>query len=295
MNDFEFKARLKLHAKNVKNSIEPPFEIDKKIQEMGEIKMKRNTFKKIAYSAAGAAAAFVLVFNCAPTLSRAASEVPILGAAVRVVTLGRFEVQEGGYEAKVVTPKIEGLLDKELEDKLNRDFKENAEAVIAAFEKDVKELKEEFGEEETIHMGVESDYTIRTDNDDILAIDCYIFNVAGSSYTKHSFYNIDKKSGTLITLDSLFKDGADYITPISDYIASEMKRQNDTGENQAMYWIGKDESGVEGFEKIKPDQGFYINSDGEIVICFDKYDVAPGAMGCPEFVIPGSVLADILK
>ena len=29
-----------------------------------------------------------------------------------------------------------------------------------------------------------------------------------------------------------------------------------------------------------------FNNDGDLVIVFDKYQIAPGSMGCPEFVIP---------
>lgn len=289
----ELERKLESNAKTLKDSVEPPFDIG---EEIDKIKKRGFTMKrKIIYSAAGVAAAFVLVFNLAPNLAMAASKVPVLGAAVKIVTLGRYEVHEGGYDAKVITPKIEGLLDKETEDKLNSEFKENAAAVIAAFEEDIRDLKAEFGEDETIHMGVESNYTVRTDNDDVLALDCYLFSAAGSSFTKHSFYNIDKKSGKLITFESLFGN-EDYITPISEYITAEMRRQNDTGENQCPYWIaGEDESGFEGFEKISDKTGFYINGDGEIVICFDKYEVAPGAMGCPEFVIPKDVISAKLE
>ena len=52
---------------------------------------------------------------------------------------------------------------------------------------------------------------------------------------------------------------------------------------------------LDGFDKIAEDQNFYINDDGNIVICFDKYEVAAGAQGSPEFVIPEKVVADILK
>ena len=31
---------------------------------------------------------------------------------------------------------------------------------------------------------------------------------------------------------------------------------------------------------------FYINADGNIVISYNKYDIAPGAMGIMEFEIP---------
>ena len=60
-----------------------------------------------------------------------------------------------------------------------------------------------------------------------------------------------------------------------------------------MFWV--DDDVFEGFEKIADDQNFYINNEGNIVICFDKYEVAAGAQGSPEFVIPEDVVADILK
>ena len=34
---------------------------------------------------------------------------------------------------------------------------------------------------------------------------------------------------------------------------------------------------------------------GELVIAFSKYDVAPGAMGAPEFTIPMGVLTEMDK
>lgn len=293
MRYIEFKRLMKAHGEKMINSIETPFDICKEIQEMESGKMEKNVSnnwtKKVIYSAASIAAAFVLIFNCIPSLAYAVSDIPILSNVVKVVTFGRFEVREHGYEAKVVSPRIEGLLNKDLEEKLNKEFQENADAVICAFEKDVKELKEAFGND--FHLGVEANYIVRTDNEDILAIDCYIVNTVASSSTKHSFYNIDKKTGTLIELNSLFTKNADYITPISEYIVNEMRTQNEKG--TGYFWV--DEEDIENFQKIKEDQNFFINDKGNIVICFDKYEVAAGAQGCPEFEIPNEVIGNILK
>lgn len=294
MTDMELKMRLKTHSENMKNAMDSPFDITAKIDEMEKDTMtKRNVsqnwWQKAIYSAASVAAAFALLVNCIPGLAYAVSDVPILGDVVRVVTFGRFEVQKDGYEAKVVTPKIEGLLNQELEDKLNREFQEHADAVICAFEKDVKALQKEYGD--SFHLGVEANYTVRTDNEDVLAIDSYIVNTAASSSTRHIFYNIDKKTGTLIELASLFQEDADYITPISAYLIGEMRSQNQKG--TGYFWA--DEEDIENFETIKEDQNFFINDNGNIVICFDKYEVAAGAQGCPEFEIPNEVVKHILN
>ena len=37
------------------------------------------------------------------------------------------------------------------------------------------------------------------------------------------------------------------------------------------------------------------DKDGNLVIVFDKYEVAPGGMGTPEFVIEKGSISDILK
>ena len=68
----------------------------------------------------------------------------------------------------------------------------------------------------------------------------------------------------------------------------------ENAEEDGMFWVEDDEF-TEGFKSIKQDQNFYINSDGNLVICFDKYEVAAGAQGSPEFVIPHKVIKNILK
>ncbi len=272
--DDEFKNRINTLIKHGK-----PAYITKRI------------LKTAGVAAAGVAIVSVAVLNGFPSTAYALSDIPVISDIVRVFTFGRYSHSEAGFEADISTPKIEGLLDKELENKLNKEFKDNADALIAAYESDVEEFKKTFGEE-TIHLGITSDYTVRTDNADILAIDAYILTTAGSSSTVHSFYNIDKKSGTLITLDSLFKEGADYVGILSEYILAQMKYENEN--NDGLYWTEKNEID-DGFERIREDQNFFINNAGELVICFDKYEVAAGAQGCPEFAIPNEIIADIRK
>ncbi|MFQ7057552.1 MAG: RsiV family protein [Turicibacter sanguinis] len=44
------------------------------------------------------------------------------------------------------------------------------------------------------------------------------------------------------------------------------------------------------FKSIADNQTFYINSSGDVVVVFDKYSIAPGYMGFPEFTIHSSSL-----
>ena len=45
-------------------------------------------------------------------------------------------------------------------------------------------------------------------------------------------------------------------------------------------------------EYLKQFKTLYFDDKGDLVIVFEKYDVAPGYMGCPEFVIPREVYQD---
>lgn len=257
---------------------------------MKKNKPTKNVLFKIISAAACFCVVFVGVLNAFPKVSYSMYDIPVLGQVVRVVTFNRYEHKENGYETTVVTPKIEGLLDKELTDKLNAEFKENADFVIAAYENDVRDLKKEFGDE-NVHLSIESDYVVKTDNENILALDVYIVNNVGSSSTRHSYYNIDKNTGELLTLEKMFEKDVDYVEVINKYIVAEMKRQN--AEDDTMFWIKGEENSFDGFESIEKNQKFYINSENKIAVCFDKYQVAPGYMGSPEFVLPDELLKDL--
>lgn len=247
-------------------------------------------WKRITGLAASLIFVFVSSLNFSPVFAASIADIPGMSEIVKVLTFSRYVVNDGGYQADIKTPKIEGLIDKELQDKLNKDFNDNADAVIAAFESDMQKLKKQFPGQE-VHLGIDTGYIVKTDNESMLAIDVYMVNTVGSSSTQHKFYTIDKKSKTLLTLPSLFKEDSDYLTILSDYIRSEMRRQNEKGENT--YWV--DDKTFGPFKGISENQNFYINDVGRIVICFDKYEVGPGSTGSPEFVIPDKVVMDILK
>lgn len=208
---------------------------------------------------------------------------------VRIATLSTYQSEFRGFEAKIVTPIVTGLAVDEVQNELNGAFMQRARQLAANYEKDVSEMMKDDPAFDG-HMGVVLDYKVRTDNDKVLAVDIYEMNIAGSSSTVHAFYNFDKKSGKLIELGDLFNEKADYTKVINDYILGEMRRINK--KEKGIFWIApKDE---QGFRSIKAKQNFFINDKGNIVICFDKYEVAPGAAGSPEFEIPRRVAAPYL-
>ena len=254
-----------------------------------EKKMKRkNIINKSVIAAAVAGVVFVGSINLSSEISYALSEVPVLGSIVRVLTFKTFELKDNNFDAQLKTPAIEGL-DSKLEAMLNEKYLDENQKLYDDFMKEIDELKK--ADMDEAHMGIASGYEVKTDTDKLLVIGRYVVNTAGSSSTTIKYDTIDKQNKLLITLPSLFKDEA-YIDIISENIKAQMKEQMKDESN--VYWLEDEMMGDENFSKIDKDQSFYITKDNQLVIAFDKYEVTPGYMGNPEFIIPSELLKDAL-
>ena len=254
-----------------------------------EKKMKRkNIINKSVIAAAVAGVVFVGSINLSSEISYALSEVPVLGSIVRVLTFKTFELKDNNFDAELKTPAIEGL-DSKLEAMLNEKYLDENQKLYDDFMKEIDELKK--ADMDEAHMGIASGYEVKTDTDKLLVIGRYVVNTAGSSSTTIKYDTIDKQNKILITLPSLFKDEA-YIDIISENIKAQMKEQ--MKDENKVYWLEDEMMGDENFSKIDKNQSFYITKDNQLVIAFDKYEVAPGYMGNPEFIIPSELLKDVL-
>lgn len=234
--------------------------------------------------------AVVGAININPVFADNLEQIPVIGNLVKIVNFSNYQIKDNGYEASIKVPKIEGLDNKELEYKLNKEFEENGKKLYSQYLEEVKGLKES---NESGHKSAESWYEVKTDNDNILSLVIYEYEAEGSSNTTRRFYNIDKKNQTALTLEGMFKND-DYINVISENIKQQMAEQMKKDKNK-IYWLNDKEARNGNFKSIKKDQGFYINKSGELVICFDKYEVGPGAMGLIEFTIPKDIIKPLMN
>ncbi|HHV83777.1 MAG TPA: DUF3298 and DUF4163 domain-containing protein [Tepidanaerobacter syntrophicus] len=270
------------------------FVIRKAIKENRSLKPKeRSSFKKTIIAAASALIIMATVtvgINTSPAFAETLSKVPIVGGIVKVLTFKEYKLNDETFNADIKIPEISGLKDKELQKALNEKYLEENEKLYQQFINYMEEMKKSGGG----HLGVDSGYVIKTDNDRILSVGRYVVNTVASSSTTFKYDTIDKKNEVLITLPSLFKDDS-YINIISENIKEQMIKRHKEDENM-IYWVSgvEDEDLIELFEKISKDQNFYINNDGKLVICFDKYEVAPGYMGVQEFIIPTEIISNVL-
>ncbi|MFJ7368040.1 RsiV family protein [Lysinibacillus sp. NPDC098008] len=272
-----------------------PKELDMVVEDA--LKQGRKKRKKRApqwlLGTAAAAILFTASLNVSPAMARTLSEIPVVGNVVKVLTWTEYKVTEDRYDADIQVPSIENLENQELASTLNEKYRAQGKALYDAFIAEVGDLKANGGG----HLGVESGFEIKTDNEQILSIGRYVVNTVASSSTVMQYDTIDKEHEILITLPMLFKD-EQYIDIISDNIKEQMRAQMAASNQEKIYWVKgaglPDEELIEEFTAIQPDQQFYISDKGKLMISFDKYEVAPGYMGVVEFEIPTAILKDSL-
>ncbi|HSQ89996.1 anti-sigma-V factor rsiV [Romboutsia sp.] len=287
MKDNEKLQKLKENYMN----IEIPDKIDDIVNQA--INNKKSANKKNIIKTLGIVAASLVVFigsvNISPVFADTLEDIPVIGNIVKVVNFSNYNFNKNGFDVSIKVPKVEGLKNKKLENELNEELQKEGKSLYNDYVNEVKELQK--GNIQGRKVG-ESWYEVKTDNDDILSLVIFNYQAQGSTNTTRKFYNINKKNETAITLKSMYKD-KDYISIISENIKSQMKEQMKTDPDK-YYWVDSDIPEMD-FKAIKEDQGFYINENNELVICFDKYEVAPGYMGLVEFVIPQEILKLIIK
>lgn len=232
----------------------------------------------------GSAAVLAIIFgiNISPAFADVVSDIPIVGNIVKLVTVKNYTLKKNNVEADIKVPAIEGLENKQLEENLNEEFIKNGKKIY-------EELIEEFPSINNQMKYVGSDYKIKADNDSFLSIEIIKEEIQASSYATKKHYTIDKNKQIVLTLPMLF-EGDNYIEEISNDIKAQMI-ENMKKDSNLTYFLEADENEevIDSFDKIKENQDFYINNDGNLVICFDQYEVAPGYMGTLEFIISDKI------
>ena len=233
----------------------------------------------------------IAVPNMSAEAADAMSDIPLIGKICDAVTFRDYHYSSERFQADVIVP---GIIDSR-EDSYGADTlrKQSAENVNRKIDAIANELIEEFkrqaeaGDEGYASLYV--NYEILHTTDEYFTLKLITFQGAGSGCEQDYYYTIDMDTGRELKLSDLFEDGSDYITPISENIKEQMREKMADESAGATYWIDIDKSDPVyewAFEKISPDQQFYVDKDGNIVIAFGEGDVAPMYMGTQEFVIP---------
>ena len=262
-------------------------EAKKEIYQRRFTKVLRNT----GTVAAAALVVLMVAVNTNEALAKSLEDVPILGRITRIVTLTTYTDQTNHFEAKVEVPKIEvepsegssgidGQIQKNYE-LSNEQIESYANKFIEMYEADLKAANGEG------NYALDSRYSVIGDNDRFLSIriDTTLIMASGTQYVK--IFNVDKATGSVVTLPDLFVDSAKALEAVSGNIMQQMASQMEQDENIS-YFYQTDMPELD-FKGLTGEESFYFNENGELVIAFNEYEVAPGYMGAVEFTIPKTV------
>ena len=289
MNDFDKYIK----SKAAQEQTEIPDSVKNRIEQtLADLPEKKPVIKQIRIlpriAAAAACFIFITLFllpNVSVAYAQALEQIPVIGDIVQVVTIRNYFYADDKHEMGIDVPQIEGE-DSEAVDYINKDVSELTTALVNQFYKDLKITGNNgYG---SIHV----DYEATTNTDRWFTLKLSVIETAASSNTYFEFYHIDKKQGKIVELGDLFNTDN-----FSDILVAEIKRQMQeqmANDENISYWINNSEIGEE-FATVSADHNFYWNENGDLVIIFDEYEVGPGSMGTPEFVIGRDVIKDILK
>ena len=289
MNDFDkyIKSEVAKEQTDIPDSVKN--RIEQTLVDLPEKKPVKKQIRILPRIAASAACfVFIILFllpNVSVTYAQALEQLPVIGDLVRVVTIRNYYYDDNHWKMDINIPQIESEDSKSV-DYINKDVSELTTALINRFYEDL-EINGNKG-----YGSLNVDYEVVTNTDSWFTLKLTVCQTAASSNTYFKFYHIDKNQGKIVELGDLFNTDK-----FSDSLVAEIKKQMQeqmANNENISYWINTSGIGEE-FATVGAGHNFYWNENGDLVIIFDKYEVGPGSMGTPEFVIDKGVIRDILK
>ena len=280
MNDYRFDEYVK--ALIAEEEIELPESVRKRTEHtltslpIRIPKQKPRIMRSIASIAACMAILLVGVMpNISTTYAAAVEDIPIIGDLVRVFTIRNYFYEDDRHELNAEIPEIADPKNEDAGNLINKDIDELTSAVISKF---YHELEISSGKG---YGSVYIDYETLTNSEHWFTLKLTVSELKGSSDTSSKYYHIDRTTGAYVTFADLF-ESEDYAW-LEEIIVSQMKAQMSQDEGVS-YWVEDSEVG-EDFTALDGEQNFYFAENGSLVIVYNKYEVGPGSMGCPEFEI----------
>jgi predicted secreted protein len=183
-------------------------------------------------------------------------------------------------------PQIEGLKNEQVQSAINRHFMEDANALKDDLEAEADEAKR--GSEQSGYTfqpyGLWSICEKYCENGDILSlyVDYYTYTGGAHGSTERRAYNYDLQTGERLELKDLFKMGYDYKAALNEQVKARIAARPEN------YFDGD-----MGFQGIN-ESNFYLENN-ILMLYFDEYEIAPYAVGIPQFKLPLNLFGNNLK
>lgn len=240
--------------------------------------------KRTGAGAAAAMLAIVLLTNANPSIAHAMEQLPLIGPIAKVVTFRTYEDKTNHFEADIQMPQVIPESEEPAAVAANRSVEEYAEELIAMYE---QELRDSEGQG---NYSLTSSYQVVTDTQRYLSIrvDTLLVMASGTEFTK--VFTVDKTTGQVVSLAHFLEDDAAKLEAVSDNIKEQMVSQ--MAEDDSIIYFYQSDMPEWDFKGLTGEESFYLDENGQLVVAFDEYTVAPGYMGAVEFTIPKSVTGE---
>ena len=277
-------------AKALYQSIQPPEALKASVQsalEQGSVqkaKSRQPWYYSVTYAAAGLILAFILLLNTSSAFAQSMENIPVLGGIARVFTFREYHEEDDFKYIDVKMPALQNTGNSELEARINKQIQKRVDVAVAEADQRAKEYYEAYLEtggtqEQYIPVNLTIQYEIKHSDERTVSFVLYKTETLANAYSEIYCYNIDLVTGQDLTLEALL--GKDYIALVNQQIKQQITERTQQ-DPDACYFTDED---VTQFASIAEDQRFYINEKGNVVIVFEKYEIAPGSMGIQEFEI----------
>lgn len=248
----------------------------------GKLQSRRKTnVRALKFTFATVFIAYLFFLNTIPAFAKALFKIPLLGEVSKILCVREYREDNEVQSLHVKVPVIENTGNKAMEKRVNAEIEKHIDATVKQVQNESKEVLKNYRKQKdtslTMKTIVSIDYQITTNKNNLLSFQIVTNYAVNTSIQEHQIFNLDLKTGKELTLKELF--GNSYKEVINKNIKNQIKERQKKDKN-AMYF-----EGTEGFTGIKDNQRFYIDNQNNVVIMFEKYEIAPGAMGIQEFKI----------
>lgn len=276
-------------AKKRYDETEIPEELEQRIQMAIRMadgqKYGANTFRRWVRRGMAAAAAAVLLFtaalNTSTAFARTAGSLPVIGTVARVLTFRSYETEQDDMKISVEIPSIEMISQdfQGLEQSVNEEILDLCQQYADQAKARAEEYRRAFldtggtEEEWAAHkITIRVWYEVKTHTKTYLSLAIMGAENWTSAYNETRYYNFDLEKGTLVTLQDVL--GENFQETANQQIRSQMEERKKEG---AVFF--------DDFEGIDENTPFYLDENGDPVIVFQAYQIAPGSEGEQEFVL----------
>lgn len=289
MNNFDDYIRENMAREENEIPEEVKLSLEKALGSLPENAPKKHRLRsvtKIATIAASLIAVFIFVLpNVSVTYAKACEQIPLLGRIIQVTTFREYSYSDERHEMLISEPKIEEK-DAEAAGYINKSVSELTNELVSYFYEEL-EITGGAG-----YGSIYMDYEVVSNTEKWFTLKLTVSENTASSNSYFKYYHIDKRDGKIVELGDLFKS-KNYSDALTENIKEQMRKLMERDSN-LIYWVDDSIIG-EDFVQVGADHNFYWNEQGELVIPFDKYEVAPGYMGTSEFIVPAEVTDSLLK